>query len=240
MDPSVGVPPGVSTSSPGAEPPTGPQLVAAPGSTGVGASPGASTAAGEAAQPPAAARAAPSAPATGDSVPEVADSTLSLIEEIDRGNISPPGLFDWGAWQLWRGGAGREPPRPRGEMHGYRLQRESRLWRSTMSYLYGTDWNATLRSIAGGGTPGVAGRGSQPAPQPAGSAGPPAGQGSSLVAAGDVPGLRAARGRMPRRRSRSRPAKPGTCWSPRPRMNRTMRSPRAAGSIVPRRSFVPC
>ena len=53
-----------------------------------------------------------------------------------------------------------------------------------MSYLYGTDWNATLRSIAGGGTPGVAGRGSQPAPQPAGSAGSPAGQGRSLVAAG--------------------------------------------------------
>ena len=55
-------------------------------------------------------------------VPEVADSTLSLIDEIEAGNIPDPGLIDWSVWLLWRAGAGREPPRPRGEKNGYRLQ----------------------------------------------------------------------------------------------------------------------
>ena len=101
MDPSVGGPPGVSQSSPGAAPSTGPQLGAAPGSAGDGASPGVSTAAGEAGQPPAAAVVALQAPEPGAAVPEVANSVLTLREEIEQGNIPTPGLFDWGTWQLW-------------------------------------------------------------------------------------------------------------------------------------------
>ena len=53
-----------------------------------------------------------------------------------------------------------------------------------MSHLYGLDWKTTLRNIAGGGSPEAEARGSQPAPPPAGLVGPPADQGSSLVAAG--------------------------------------------------------
>ena len=45
--------------------------------------------------------AAGAAPAIG----EVADSTLTLAEEIEAGNIPVPGLLDWGSWQLWRSDA---------------------------------------------------------------------------------------------------------------------------------------
>ena len=158
MDPNAGPDAGDFQSLPDSAGPAGPQLGAAPGSAGDGASPGVSTAAGEAAQPPAAAAGALQAPESGEAVPEVAGSVLSLREEIEQGNIPAPGLFDWGTWQLWRGGPGREPARPRGEVHGYRLKREASLWKSTMSYLYGVDWRTTLRSITGGGAPGVAER----------------------------------------------------------------------------------
>ena len=123
------------------------------------------------------------APAAGaaQAIGEVADSTLTLAEEIEAGSIPTPGLLDWSAWQLWRGDAGREPPRPRGEPNAFRLQRESRLWRATMSRLYGLDWRQLLRQLSSEGSPEAEAR--YPSPY----AGAPA-QGSSLVPAGLPPG----------------------------------------------------
>ena len=72
-------------------------------------------------------------------MPQVAGSVLTLIEEIDQGGIEAPDLIDYRAWLRWRGEVGREPPRPPRELHGYRLQRESNLWRTTMAHLYGED-----------------------------------------------------------------------------------------------------
>ena len=114
-------------------------------------------------------------------IAEVADSTLTLLEEIEAGSIPTPGLLDWVSWQLWRSDAGREPPRPRSEPHGFRLHRESKLWRATMSRLYGLDWRQILRQLSNEGPPEAEGR--YPSPY----AGAPA-QGSSPGPAGLPPG----------------------------------------------------
>ena len=85
----------------------------------------------------------------GQALLEVDGSTVTLCEEIHRGNVDVPGLLDWGSWQSWRREGGREPPRPLGELHEARLRRESFLWKSTMSHVYGHDWQDQLAQYGG-------------------------------------------------------------------------------------------
>ena len=77
----------------------------------------------------------------------MADSELTLQEEVERGAIETPPLLDWSGWQMWRSGAGREPRRPLREPHDIRLQRESALWRSTMLREYGAAWRRLLQRM---------------------------------------------------------------------------------------------
>ena len=134
----------------------GPQLGAAPGSAAC-ASPGAVGAAFESAPPTAAddrhdglmtATETPgtSAPSEtgGVAVPEVDGSTLTLLEEIGRGTIEVPGLLSWVSWLRWGGGAGRAPPPSPDEPSIVGLQRESILWETTMSHVYGRDWRLSF------------------------------------------------------------------------------------------------
>ena len=152
MDPMAGPDAGDFQSLPDSPGQPGPQLGVAPGSAG-GASPGADAAALDAApQTEAVTPGPPPAPEAGArAFPEVDGSTLTLREEIDLGNVETPGLLDWGSWQFWRREVGREPPRPRSEPHGFRLRRESILWRSTMAHVYGQNWYQLLRQYGGTG-----------------------------------------------------------------------------------------
>ena len=189
MDSTAGPDAGDFQSLPDSPGPAGPQLGAAPGNAGDGVSPGAAGTVRDAAPPTVAATPGPPpAPAArAPAFPEVEGSSLTLREEIDTGNVELPGLLDWGAWQFWRREVGREPPRPRSEPHGFRLRRESLLWKSTMSYIYGPNWKQLLRQYGDDSPAPFQDRVLVPAGMPPGSSGAPpattAGAGASLEVA---------------------------------------------------------
>ena len=71
---------------------------------------------------------------------EVQGSALPLVEAINRGEIEPPERpLAWQEWTTWRAAAGARP-----RQTSACSQKESRLWKTTMSSLFGEDWRAEL------------------------------------------------------------------------------------------------
>ena len=74
---------------------------------------------------------------------EVSGSTLTLKQAIDAGEIEPPGLLEWNAWQKWRRDVGKRPTQ-RADGRTTSNTEEAALWKATMEDRYGSDWSMQL------------------------------------------------------------------------------------------------
>ena len=73
---------------------------------------------------------------------EVEGSQLPLVTLLETGVIEPLEFpLSWSQWRSWRFREGR---RPRDQLPT--TSRESRLWRQTMEYLFGANWQAEVRA----------------------------------------------------------------------------------------------
>jgi hypothetical protein len=76
---------------------------------------------------------------------EVEGSALPLMQLIEIGEIiSPEAPLSWTGWISWRAAAGRRPRESR-----VASERESRLWRFTMTTLFGAAWQSELAASRG-------------------------------------------------------------------------------------------
>ena len=71
---------------------------------------------------------------------------LTLLEAIQSGVVSDPGLLGWNEWERWRVQEVDGGLRPTMLVDGVATDNrfESTLWRSTMEALHGSDWRMAL------------------------------------------------------------------------------------------------
>ena len=74
---------------------------------------------------------------------EVSGSTQTLKQAIAEGDVEPPRLLEWNAWQKWRRDAGKRPTQ-RVDGRTTSNTEEAALWKATMEDRYGSDWSMQL------------------------------------------------------------------------------------------------
>ena len=73
----------------------------------------------------------------------VSENEKTLKQVIEDGDIEPPPLMEWNAWQKWRRDVGMRPSQRVDESTTSNTE-EAALWKRTMADRYGDDWSMQL------------------------------------------------------------------------------------------------
>ena len=86
--------------------------------------------------------------ATSSETQEVTRTQISLTDEITQKVVPHPPLMGWNTWLAWRKKIGRRPHQSV-DGAGTSPSFEAKLWRATMSSLYGEEWDIELAERGG-------------------------------------------------------------------------------------------